>query len=115
MPGAVRESRAGCGQLLPGHGSSTVDVSDDASGVALDAQHRNATFAVPYVRRVLTREMLQTCGRVSSTMQGCATYGDGSETLTGWCGVFTITGACSAGAALLRKSRRKIQNRVVSK
>ena len=51
MPGAVRESRAGCGQLLPGHGSSTVDVSDDASGVALDAQHRNATFAVPYVTR----------------------------------------------------------------
>ena len=83
MPGAVRESRAGCGQLLPGHGSSTVDVSDDASGVALDAQHRNATLAVSCVRRVLTREMLQTCVFLSSTMQGCAAYGDGSETLTG--------------------------------
>ena len=70
MPGAVRESRAGCGQLLLGHGSSTVDVSDDASGVALDAQHRNATLAVPYVRRVLTPDLLQTCTYLLSTVQG---------------------------------------------
>ena len=56
----------------PPHGSSTVDVSDDTSGVALDAHHRNATLAVPCVRRVLTREMLHTFGGLSSTMQGCA-------------------------------------------
>ena len=70
MPGAVRESRAGCGQLLPGHGSSTVDVSDDASGVALDAQHRNATLAVPYVRRAERLTLLQTCAYLLSTVQG---------------------------------------------
>ena len=75
MPGAVRESRARCGQLLPGHGSSMVDASDDASGVALDAQHRNATLAVPYVRRVERLTLLQTAGYLCSTMQGCPAGG----------------------------------------
>ena len=117
MPGAVRErvvqGADSCSQAMGAARSMSLTML--VVWRLMRSTAINATLAVPCVRRIERVTLLQTCGRVTSTMQGCVAYGDGSETLTGWWGVFTINDACRAGAALPRKLFRKIQNRVVSK